>query len=224
MLGRSTEKMTTSESVPERLEFLRELLDTVLEVLPPEAERIRKITQFRNVLIGETDRGCALMAAAFIDDSLKLLLKRNLVDDENALDDLFDHNGPLGTFSGKINLSYSMGFIPKNVKRDLHILRKIRNDFAHTAEQIGFDNGVISSRCHSLALHGRRADSSARTKFTSSMTGLLMAVEEAVLNSRAVEAAADYDSNRRKEAISEFKGVLEKLGRDDFDDILAEFV
>ena len=111
--------MTTSESVPERLEFLRELLDTVLEVLPPEAERIRKVTQFRNVLIGETDRGCALMAAAFIDDSLKLLLKRNLVDDESVLDDLFDHNGPLGTFSGKINLSYSMGLIPKNVKQDL---------------------------------------------------------------------------------------------------------
>ena len=215
--------MNLIKSKAERLEFLQELLSTVLDVLPQEAERIRKICQFREILISESDRGCALMAAAFIDDSLALLLRSSLVSDRKVLTDLFSHNGPLGTFSGKINLAYSMGLISKNVKRELHVLRRIRNEFAHTAAQIGFTETAISTSCHSLELHGRKADASPRTKFTSSMTGLLIAIEEGLLKSSAIEPPADYDASRRNESISEFRRILASLGRDDFDDVLAEF-
>lgn len=215
--------MNSIKSTAERLEFLQELLSKALDFMPPELERVRKICQFRELLISESDRGCALMAAAFIDDSLALLLRRNLVSDQKVLTDLFSHNGPLGTFSGKINLAYSMGLISKNVKRELHVLRRIRNDFAHTAAQIGFSEAAISTRCHSLELHGRKADASPRTKFTSSMTGLLMAIEEGLLKSSSIEPPADYDATRRSKSIAEFRRILANLGRDDFDDILAEF-
>jgi hypothetical protein len=55
------------------------------------------------------------------------------------------------------------------------------------------------------------------------MTAILMAIEEGIYVIKPTEAPADYDSLRRLESIAEFKTMLAKLGRDDFDEVLEEF-
>src|SRR5680860_1238080 len=53
---------------------------------------------------------------------------------------LFENSGPLASFSAKIDIAYSLGFIPSNEKRTLHAIRLIRNIFAHSGEpEINFD-------------------------------------------------------------------------------------
>lgn len=109
-----------------------------------------EVLEFRLHLDKETDRGCALMAAAFLDELLKELLQNTLVDDPESFKDLFSGTGGLATFSSRIELSYLLGLIPPSLRRDLHLIRKIRNDFAHSMKIIDFNHPPIASRCREL--------------------------------------------------------------------------
>jgi len=136
-------------------------------------KRIKEFTDFRTTLTKESDRGCVLMAASYIDVKLEEYLKNSLVDNKKARDSVFDNTGPLGTFSGKINMAFLLGIIPKNIFDDLHILRKIRNDFAHNPSPLTFDEPSISSRCFALNLHNLTNNESPRSIFLKNMTSIL---------------------------------------------------
>ena len=106
-----------------------------------------EVFEFRATLTEETDRGCALMAAAYLDDQLECLLRRTLVDDNTAIDDLLRSAGALGSFSARIELCYALGLLPGQARRDLHLIRKIRNDFGHVAKPLAFEEpGICQGR------------------------------------------------------------------------------
>jgi DNA-binding MltR family transcriptional regulator len=44
---------------------------------------------------------------------------------------MFDPSGPLGSFSTKIVLAFLIGMFTKESTQDLHIIREVRNEFAH---------------------------------------------------------------------------------------------
>lgn len=113
-------------------------------------DREEEVLKFRLHLDNETDRGCALMAAAFLDELLIELLQNFLVDDQKSFKELFSGTGGLSTFASRIELSYLLGLIPVNAKRDLHLIRKIRNKFAHSMDVIDFNHPSIASRCREL--------------------------------------------------------------------------
>jgi|SRR5271157_2819684 len=135
-----------------------------------------EVFEFRSSLTEETDRGCALMAAAYLADQLERLLRRALVDDEDAVDELLRPLGPLGSFSGRIELCYALGLLPTDARRDLHLIRKIRNDFSHVAKTLTFDEPGITSRCRELNHSGREAEASPRAKFTSAVLAVCAVV------------------------------------------------
>ena len=112
---------------------------------------MEEVLKFRLHLDKETDRGSALMAAAFLDEFLKGLLQSFLIDDKKSFDDLISGNGALSTFSSRIELCYLLGLIPTKVRRDLHLIRKIRNEFAHSMDIIDFNHPPIASRCNELS-------------------------------------------------------------------------
>jgi hypothetical protein len=84
------------------------------------------VMEFRHTLNSETDRGCALMAAAFLENELEKLLRKTLIGTNKQKDDLFMFNGPLGTFSAKIKIAYASGLLSENNFHDLELIRKIR--------------------------------------------------------------------------------------------------
>jgi hypothetical protein len=98
----------------------------------------------------ESDRACALMVAAYLEDELQRLLKAYFVDDPKAVGKLFDPMGPLGTFSATITMAYALGLIGPNVRHDLDLIRRIRNDFAHLSESLTFETPSIRDRCKDL--------------------------------------------------------------------------
>jgi hypothetical protein len=75
--------------------------------------------EFRATLNSETDRGCALMAAAYLDDRLVDLLKSHFVDDDNRADELLGQSKPLGTFFSRIDLAYLPGLVSPDEHRAL---------------------------------------------------------------------------------------------------------
>ena len=113
-------------------------------------EHFREVCEFRFSLNAETDRGCALMVAAFLDSKLEQLLAARFVDDPKVIAAHLSQSGPLATFSSRIDAAYLLGLIGKNVRRDLHLIRKIRNDFGHTHEAIQFSDERMHNRCKEL--------------------------------------------------------------------------
>jgi DNA-binding MltR family transcriptional regulator len=101
-------------------------------------------------MYAETDRGSALLAAAFLEARLEDLLQAFFVDTTNVADDLLEGTGGLATFSARIDLHYLLGLIAPLARRDLHLIRRIRNDFAHTPTDLGFDHPPIAARCSEL--------------------------------------------------------------------------
>jgi len=98
-----------------------------------------------NSLSAESDRGCALIAAAHLDAALGVLLNQFFA--TPAPEEFFKGSGPLATFSSRIDLSFCLGLIPTYIRRDLDLIRSIRNEFAHELDlEINFESASIAAR------------------------------------------------------------------------------
>jgi hypothetical protein len=99
----------------------------------------------------ETDRMIAVLGGAFAENAVRLSITAHLkymsTTDESAV---FGFNGPLGTFSNKITMGYAMGIYGEMTKKDLDIIRNIRNTFAHTLGNIHFSHADVVGECDKL--------------------------------------------------------------------------
>lgn len=104
----------------------------------------------------ESDRGTVLVAGAMLEEALGELLVTHLVPNPTAVDPLFDGpNAPLQSFSSKIDIAYRLSLISDRFCRDLHIIRRIRNDVAHRAAGCSFQDTSIADRVKALSTsHG----------------------------------------------------------------------
>ncbi len=92
----------------------------------------------------ESDRAAVILGAAKLDLGLRDLLARKLLPNPSGQDELLDTDKPISSFSARINLAYRLGLIDKQFANWLHLIRRIRNDFAH--EAVGADLGSGSHR------------------------------------------------------------------------------
>ena len=99
----------------------------------------------------ESDRACVILTVSFLDELLTLCLRMKLVATPNAVDSLFEGgNAPFSSFSSKIDVAYRLGIISNRLCRDLHLVRKIRNDFAHNIEGCHFSDQKVHNRIREL--------------------------------------------------------------------------
>jgi len=108
-----------------------------------------------------------------LDDQLKLLLEKNLVQNEKLLKDVFKSGGLLGSNFARVNFAYLLGCYGPKATSDLHLIRKIRNDFGHSASPLSFESPVIKQRCRSLYHIIHEEPASARIKFIRSIYCIL---------------------------------------------------
>ena len=87
-----------------------------------------------------------------IENALETLLKSFLVPTDSADDSLFAGSyAPLSSFSAKIDMAYRVGLISSRFCRDLHLVRRIRNDFAHNVMSCSFEDATVLSRVLELS-------------------------------------------------------------------------
>lgn len=99
----------------------------------------------------ETDRGRALIAASLIEEMLAEVLQAFLLDN-NATKNLFNApNAPFSTLSAKASGSRALGLISSEEFRDIELIRKIRNAFAHSV-MCSFDDQQIKDWAKSLKM------------------------------------------------------------------------
>ena len=100
-------------------------------------------SQFQN----ESDRACVILAAAMLDNALETLLKGRLAPSASGTDALFDGvNAPFSTFSARIDGCHRLALIDASFARGLHLVRRIRNDFAHNISGCDFADSAVLSR------------------------------------------------------------------------------
>lgn len=146
------------------------------EDFPPH---FREVCEFRFSLNDETDRGCALMVASFLDFKIEQMLSARFVDNFGAVAEQLSHSGPLGTFSSRIDAAFLIGLIGENVRRDMHLIRKIRNEFGHSHKPLTFTEQRIRSRCNELFhFHSIESTDNPRRMFVKTTMAIL-----ALLNS-----------------------------------------
>jgi hypothetical protein len=87
----------------------------------------------------DTARGGVLVGAAACDRFLELLLKAFMAPSPTAGDPLFDTERPLSSFSARIDLAFRLGLVEAGGARALHLLRRIRNSFAHETHAARLD-------------------------------------------------------------------------------------
>ncbi len=99
----------------------------------------------------ETDRAAAIVVAAMLDEALKMLIEKRLVAAASATHSILErYDAPLGSFAARIDAAFQLGLISKYMARDLHLVRKIRNDFAHHPLELTFESGPIRDRVRAL--------------------------------------------------------------------------
>lgn len=98
----------------------------------------------------ESDRAAVVLGAAKLDFSLYQLLVRFLLPSSGSRDELLEGDSPLSTFSAKINLCFRLGLIDAEFTRALHMIRKIRNEFAHDVSSSKLDAGSHRDRIRDL--------------------------------------------------------------------------
>lgn len=121
--------------------------------MAPSVELSRKMAEAFETLTSElkkeSDRGCVVLAIAWIEDDLTRLLKGYCLPSIQAQeheDEVFGVSSPVGTFSAKINLAYRLGLIRPPVRKCLHLCRRMRNDFAHRSSRLSFDTPSVRDR------------------------------------------------------------------------------
>jgi DNA-binding MltR family transcriptional regulator len=151
-----------------------------------------EVFELQTALYAESDRGCALIAAAFLDSALEQLLRAFFVDDSDVANGLLRGRGGLSSFSARIDQAYLVGLIAPLAKRDLHLVRKIRNDFAHTGTEVRFTDAAIAARCSELKHDIMQEALPPRRKFERVVLGLCGVIVGARLNSTQCKPAREH--------------------------------
>ena len=101
----------------------------------------------------ESERGCVVLAFAWMDDQLTFNLRKYLlpsVQQAEKADELLGVGRPIGNAATKIDLCLRLGLLQPNTHKSLHMFRRLRNDFAHLASNISFADQSIHDRVISI--------------------------------------------------------------------------
>jgi hypothetical protein len=107
---------------------------------------------WKEMLLGN-DRTCCVVAVAHLDESLTMLLKSRLKQDQKAFNTLFDPERPAGTLGAKRQLGYLMALYSKEFSDEIKVVAGIRNKFAHRASPLYFDDAEIKKEVLKLRIY-----------------------------------------------------------------------
>ena len=115
---------------------------------------LNSLAEFQKLFSYEepNDLAIVIVGGSFLDTLLENILVEFFPEDDKEVEGLFEYNYPLGTYSAKIKITYSLGLIEKAVKNDLKLIGKIRNRFAHDLNTSFNDENIIAW-CKELKWH-----------------------------------------------------------------------
>jgi hypothetical protein len=111
----------------------------------------------------------AILGAVMVEHELDACLRRKfpkISDDDWS--EMLEDNGPLRSFHAKIVMGHALHIYGEATRDNLHIVRLIRNAFAHSKKLIGFDHELIGAELSKIK------KSRIRKRAYADLTGLTM--------------------------------------------------
>jgi len=112
-----------------------------------------EITSFFEELVGASDRACAILGGAIVDQVLVFQLQGAMreLSRKEFLELFFDNRAILQTMAARIDLSYALSLNERHEIVQLHAIRRIRNAFAHAVRPISFSTKLVVRECTKLS-------------------------------------------------------------------------
>jgi DNA-binding MltR family transcriptional regulator len=116
--------------------------------------RIKALEEFSKLFTYNTgdDRAIVIIGSAFLETILEHILIEFFPEGEKEVDILLSYDKPLGTYSNKVRMIYCLGLIEKKIMKDLKLIGKIRNRFAHDLS-VSFEDKDITNWTRELKWH-----------------------------------------------------------------------
>jgi hypothetical protein len=124
----------------------------------PTPEALRVADSARTIalqMLEERGRGAVLVGVARVDTAIEHLLQAVMTPGDDRRDNLFQPDRPLGSLGAKVSLAHRLGLIDAPVEKSLHALRKLRNDFAHSAGSASLADPSHRSKLEIAYAHAR---------------------------------------------------------------------
>jgi DNA-binding MltR family transcriptional regulator len=140
----------------------------------PEVDHLGKALSSLNA---ESDRGMVLVGAAIIEERLADILISFLADNDSKEKVIGRPDAPLGTYSAKLNMAHALGLIDDSERNEMDLIRRIRNEFAHKWDSVGFETDKIRDLAKQLPWRGPgefEAGSSAKSRFQGAVSMLIV--------------------------------------------------
>ena len=118
----------------------------VKQILAATSESVPRFVA--DLVVEGGERSAVIVGAAQLDNVLEQFLITVLQPGDDTK--LFDANRPLRDMYSKINVAYRLGIIDADVARALELVRRIRNDFAHSLETATLSEGKQRHRLDEL--------------------------------------------------------------------------
>lgn len=116
-----------------------------------KAKSQKRFDNFITELNDESDRGAAIFSSTFFENQLRTILSETLRKTKSTEQLLDEASGGLNTFSSRINICYSLGYITNYELSELNLVKKIRNKFAHNFDyKFLFTDKSVESICKSF--------------------------------------------------------------------------
>jgi hypothetical protein len=111
-----------------------------IKLTPEESNAIRQLLIERE----QQPITIAILGAVAVEHELDALLRRQFKrKDDDTWAELVANNGPLSSFYAKIVTGHAFSIYNDKLRDDLHIIRTIRNTFAHSRKLLDFDDALI---------------------------------------------------------------------------------
>jgi hypothetical protein len=109
---------------------------------PPDGDALFR---FYASIIEEGDRALPIVCFSYLEAEMERLMRRAMMF-STYNDKLFNGFGPLNTTDARIEVAYALGWIDEEVRGDLVLLKRIRNDFAHNFIEAGLEDEKVAHR------------------------------------------------------------------------------
>lgn len=156
--------------------------------LPSKTDQIYYLTYLHS----ESDRGAAIMAAAFVERTLEDQIRLNIQDPGGGVADSWFEgiNAPFGTFSAKIALGRALGLYNDEIQSVLTVIKNVRNAFAHRSLPLKFDHPTVLEECKFLCPEQvRDKENDARHIFTTCCLTMIRLLGRKAVGFAHLEAA-----------------------------------
>lgn len=120
---------------------------------PKQRHALEHLNKFLSVVHTQDDAAMVLSLATFIEESLGRLLLSYFRTCKATKDLIEGFNAPLGTLGSRIKAAYSFGLVTEDQYKDLEILRKVRNQFAHNWEGVSLERNDIQAMIGQLSCY-----------------------------------------------------------------------